>query len=30
MPNKTPVDGHFEWVNPNEDVGDPTVYTGTT
>lgn len=27
--NKTPVDGHFEWVNPNEDVGDPTVYTGT-
>lgn len=27
--NKTPVDGHFEWVNPNEDVGDPTVYDGT-
>lgn len=28
--NKTPVDGHFEWVNPNEDVGNPTVYTGTS
>lgn len=28
--NKTPVDGHFEWVNPNEDVGDPTVYDGTS
>ena len=28
--NKTPVEGHFEWVNPNEDVGDPTVYTGTS
>ena len=28
--NKTPVDGRFEWVNPNEDVGDPTVYTGTS
>lgn len=27
--SKTPVDGHFEWVNPNEDVGDPTVYDGT-
>ena len=27
---KTPVDGHFEWVNPNEDVGNPTVYTGTS
>ena len=26
--SKTPVDGHFEWVNPNEDVGDPTVYDG--
>lgn len=28
--SKTPVDGHFEWVNPNEDVGDPTVYDGTS
>ena len=28
--NKTPVDGRFEWVNPNEDVGNPTVYTGTS
>ena len=28
--SKTPVDGHFEWVNPNEDVGNPTVYTGTS
>ena len=28
--NKTPVEGHFEWVNPNEDVGNPTVYTGTS
>lgn len=28
--SKTPVDGHFEWINPNEDVGDPTVYTGTS
>lgn len=28
--NKTPVDGHFEWVNPNEDVDDPTVYDGTS
>ena len=27
--SKTPVDGHFEWVNPNEDVGNPTVYDGT-
>ena len=27
--SKTPVDGRFEWVNPNEDVGDPTVYDGT-
>ena len=27
--SKTPVDGHFEWVNPNEDVGDPTDYDGT-
>lgn len=27
--SKMPVDGHFEWVNPNEDVGDPTVYDGT-
>ena len=27
--SRTPVDGHFEWVNPNEDVGDPTVYDGT-
>lgn len=28
--SKTPVDGHFEWVNPNEDVGNPTVYDGTS
>ena len=28
--SRTPVDGHFEWVNPNEDVGDPTVYDGTS
>ena len=28
--SRTPVDGHFEWVNPNEDVGNPTVYTGTS
>ena len=28
--SKTPVDGRFEWVNPNEDVGDPTVYDGTS
>ena len=28
--SKTPVDGHFEWVNPNEDVGDLTVYDGTS
>ncbi len=28
--NKTPVEGHFEWVNPNEDVGNPTVYDGTS
>lgn len=28
--SRTPVDGHFEWVNPNEDVGNPTVYDGTS
>lgn len=27
---KTPIDGHFEWVDSTQDVGDPTVYTGTT
>ena len=25
--NKTPVDGHFEWVNPDQELGDPTVGT---
>lgn len=27
---KTPIAGHFEWVDSTQDVGDPTVYTGTT
>lgn len=27
---KTPIDGHFEWVDSTQDVGNPTVYTGTT
>ena len=27
---KTPIDGHFEWVDSTQDVGDPTVYDGTT
>ena len=26
---KKPIDGHFEWVDSTQDVGDPTVYTGT-
>lgn len=25
---KTPIDGHFEWVDSTQDVGDPTVYDG--
>lgn len=28
--NKTPIDGHFEWVDSTQDVGDPTVYDGTS
>ena len=28
--NKTPIAGHFEWVDSTQDVGNPTVYTGTT
>lgn len=27
---KTPIDGHFEWVDSTQDVGDPTVYDGTS
>ena len=27
---KTPIAGHFEWVDSTQDVGNPTVYTGTT
>lgn len=27
---KTPIDGHFEWVDSMQDVGDPTVYDGTS
>ena len=26
---QTPIDGHFEWVDSTQDVGDPTVYDGT-
>lgn len=27
---KKPIDGHFEWVDSTQDVGDPTVYDGTS
>lgn len=27
---KTPIAGHFEWVDSTQDVGDPTVYDGTS
>lgn len=27
---KTPIDGYFEWVDSTQDVGDPTVYDGTS
>lgn len=27
---QTPIDGHFEWVDSTQDVGDPTVYDGTS
>ena len=27
---KTPIDGHFEWVDSTQDVGDPIVYDGTS
>lgn len=27
---KTPIDGHFEWVDSTQDVGDPPVYDGTS
>lgn len=27
---KTPIEGHFEWVDSTQDVGDPTVYDGTS
>ena len=27
---ETAINGHFEWMNPNESVGDPTVYEGST
>ena len=27
---KKPIDGHFEWVDSTQDVGDPTFYDGTS
>lgn len=27
---KKPIDGHFEWVDSTQDVGDPTGYDGTS
>ena len=27
---ETAINGHFEWMNQNESVGDPTVYEGST
>mgnify|MGYP004627774155 CR=1 FL=1 len=27
---ETAIKGHFDWMNPNESVGDPTVYEGST